>query len=114
MEVYVQRTAGVAGLSFDIWFIHDDLIGGEPRTVGHFAPSDDGGPARLWWTEVQEGVAQEPTLRLGAQEIEMLRAGLDEYGPVSNADHAFLHDAIKVRERLLTLVEQRWKDDPSG
>lgn len=101
--VYVNRAPGFID-AYDIWFVYDDAMRGK-RKVARFEPQESG-PARLEWQEVAEGVASEPTLRLGGAEVEALRRGLDENGPTTQDGLTLARDAIKVRDRLLTLVEK--------
>src|ERR1700685_1858246 len=95
----------VAGgfMAYDVWFVQEDAVG-RKRMVGQFEAQKDK-PAIMVWKEFNEGEIMQPTLRLSAQEIDMLRDGLDAYGPTTASNLTFVKDAISVRDRLLTLVE---------
>lgn len=103
MIVHVQRSFAGGIDSYDLWFLLEDPIGNR-RQVAHFAP-EQSGPARLVWHDYKEGDIMDPTLRLTGYEVAMLKAGLDQHGPTTADGLALAQDAIKVRDRLLTMVE---------
>jgi hypothetical protein len=109
MRVLVQRTAQSGIDSFDVWFVEDDQIASVRRVASFEAQKN--APARLTWQVVEEGARIDATLRMSGYEVEQLRRGLDEYGPTTTDNLTFLKDAVKVRDRLLTLVETLTTND---
>jgi hypothetical protein len=62
------------------------------------------------WEAVEEGAAPtEPTLHLPADALEALLAEAEKVIPASHATERHLTDAVAVRDRLLTLVEEGWR-----
>ena len=104
MRVLIQQTVWAGTLMFDVWFVFDDGAA-RKRMVGQFE-AEKGKPARMVMQEVKEGAHMEPTLRLSAQELDVFRHSLNEFGDTSTSDFSFLKDAVKTRDRLLTLVEK--------
>lgn len=107
MRAIVQQTMWAGSLMFDVYFLNEWP---GKREAAHFEKVEEGvgagGPAQMVWSPFEEGIQVEPTLRLPAQALETLRTALDEHGPLTADNLTFIRDAVKTRDRLLTLVEK--------
>lgn len=61
------------------------------------------------WETVNETVDAAPTLHLPGDALEALLAEAEKVIPASHATERHLSDAVAVRDRLLALVEEGWK-----
>lgn len=86
--------------SYAIWFLLPDALA--RSSIGSF--TEDG--KLVWTTYENDGRVLPPTLRLPSMIVSGLRDALNgnEFGPEGgSAGH--LRDAVKVRDRLLTIIE---------
>jgi hypothetical protein len=96
VNVIVTQAVRDASMVFEVWLTSDRL---GKRDIGSFDKGE------LVFSEIREGTPVERTLRLSQQLMEELRRGLGEHGPLSADNLTSVQDVIKVRDRLLTLVE---------
>lgn len=86
----------------DVW-IYQETFQGKRQAVVVMG-------ADTWeWREVEDATRPEPSLTLPGEVFQALMAEGSDILPPSAAQARHLEDAIKVRDRLLTLVE---KDAP--
>lgn len=95
--IHIQRTwKGIDRWEF--FFYVDDLRGGR-----EYGKLEDG---KLVWHKVEESELVEPTFTLTGMEMRYLKQAVSEYGPTDTESLELARDAIKVRDRLLTIVER--------
>lgn len=85
---------------YELRLVHD--AGGR-----YYAASVEGGEFK--YVEVGEGSQVEPAMRLGEGEIDALLEALKQQAKPVDATVEALRDTKEIRDRLLTLIERRWK-----